>query len=88
MPASPFGMDNQFGRVAIVNSTPALGSACTGTSIVDFVGYGATSGCYEGLAPTANLSNVTNKLYADSLYSGHYVPGAGRVFQLTANIKF
>lgn len=36
----------------------------------------------------ANLSNVTNKLYADSLYSGHYVPGAGRVFQITASMKF
>ena len=36
----------------------------------------------------ANLSNVTNKLYADSLYSGHYVPGAGRVLQVTASVKF
>lgn len=36
----------------------------------------------------ANLSNVTNKLYADALYSGHYIPGAGRMFQLTAIAKF
>lgn len=36
----------------------------------------------------ANISNVTNKLYADSLYSGHYVPGAGRNTQLTLNVKF
>ncbi|MFN9728617.1 TonB-dependent receptor [Acidovorax sp.] len=36
----------------------------------------------------ANLSNVTNKLYADAVYSGHYVPGAGRVFQITASMKF
>ena len=36
----------------------------------------------------ANLSNVTNKLYADALYPGHYVPGAGRLFQLTASMKF
>ena len=43
---------------------------------------------FDKLTLKANLSNVTNKLYADSLYSGHYVPGAGRVFQLTANIKF
>lgn len=43
---------------------------------------------FERLTLKANLSNVTNKLYADSLYSGHYVPGAGRVFQVTANIKF
>ena len=36
----------------------------------------------------ANLSNVTNKLYADSIYSGHYVPGAGRILQVTASMKF
>lgn len=36
----------------------------------------------------ANLSNVTNKLYADALYSGHYIPGAGRLFQVTGTVKF
>ncbi len=36
----------------------------------------------------ANLSNVTNKLYGDSLYTTHYIPGAGRVFQLTGSWKF
>ena len=35
-----------------------------------------------------NVSNVTDKLFADSLYSGHYVPGAGRLTQLTLNVKF
>lgn len=43
---------------------------------------------FERLTLKGNLSNVTNKLYADALYSGHYIPGAGRVFQVTANIKF
>ncbi len=36
----------------------------------------------------ANVSNITNELYADQLYSGHYIPGAGRLFQLTGTIKF
>ena len=36
----------------------------------------------------ANLSNVANKLYADALYTGHYVPGAGRMAQVTLNVKF
>ncbi len=31
----------------------------------------------------ANVSNITNKLYAESLYRGHYIPGAGRLAQLT-----
>ncbi|UUZ71037.1 TonB-dependent receptor [Polaromonas sp. P1(28)-8] len=36
----------------------------------------------------ANLSNVSNKLYADALYSGHYISGAGRIFQVTGTVKF
>ena len=35
-----------------------------------------------------NVSNVTNKLYADALYRGHYVPGMARTIQLSANYKF
>lgn len=35
-----------------------------------------------------NISNLTNKLYADQLYSAHYVPGAGRLVQITASYKF
>lgn len=36
----------------------------------------------------ANMSNAANKLYADALYSGHYIPGAGRSTQVTLNVKF
>jgi catecholate siderophore receptor len=36
----------------------------------------------------ANLNNAGNVLYADSLYRGHYVPGAGRVWLLSLNAKF
>jgi len=36
----------------------------------------------------ANLSNVTNKLYADALYPGHYIPGAGRMLQVTGSYTF
>ncbi|MFM7025549.1 MAG: TonB-dependent receptor [Limnohabitans sp.] len=43
---------------------------------------------FDKLVLKANLSNVTNKLYADQLYPAHYVPGAGRMFQLTASMKF
>jgi len=35
-----------------------------------------------------NLSNFTNKLYADMLYRGHYIPGKGRTAQLTATYRF
>jgi catecholate siderophore receptor len=34
-----------------------------------------------------NILNVTNKLYADSLYTGHYVPGAARSVQLTMSAR-
>ncbi len=43
---------------------------------------------FDKLVLKANLTNVTNKLYADQLYSGHYVPGSGRMLQLTASMKF
>ena len=36
----------------------------------------------------ANLNNVANTLYADSLYRGHYVPGAGRLLYVGLNAKF
>ncbi len=36
----------------------------------------------------ANLSNVANKYFADSLYRGHYTPGAGRVLQVNMTARF
>ena len=36
----------------------------------------------------ANLSNLTNKLYGESLYRGHYIPGAGRMLQVALTAKF
>lgn len=42
----------------------------------------------KSFAVKANLTNVSNKLYADQLYSGHYIPGAGRMLQVTGSVKF
>ncbi len=36
----------------------------------------------------ANLVNVTDKLYAESLYTNHYIPGPGRMLQVTGKWKF
>jgi catecholate siderophore receptor len=35
-----------------------------------------------------NITNVTDKYYADSLYRGHYIPGAGRLVQVSLAAKF
>jgi catecholate siderophore receptor len=35
-----------------------------------------------------NLSNIADKLYADQLYRGHWVPGQERTLQLTTTVKF
>jgi catecholate siderophore receptor len=43
---------------------------------------------FDRLTLKANLTNVTNKLYADQLYPGHYIPGAGRLLMVTASLKF
>jgi catecholate siderophore receptor len=36
----------------------------------------------------ANVSNLTDKYYAESLYRGHYVPGAGRLVQVSLTARF
>ncbi|MFC7408284.1 TonB-dependent receptor [Hydrogenophaga atypica] len=43
---------------------------------------------FDKIVLKANLSNITNKLYADQLYPAHYIPGAGRMLQVTASFKF
>jgi catecholate siderophore receptor len=35
-----------------------------------------------------NVTNVTNRYYADSLYTGHYVPGAPRAVSGTLTVRF
>ena len=35
-----------------------------------------------------NVTNLTNKYYADALYTGHYIPGAPRSVQLTMTARF
>ena len=35
-----------------------------------------------------NVTNLSNKLYADSLYRGFYAPGAPRAVQLTLKTLF
>ncbi|MCA3004165.1 MAG: lamin tail domain-containing protein [Phycisphaerales bacterium] len=51
-------LDNQFGRLALVRTLTGLGQSCTASEIVDLVGYGASAACFEGVAPTENLSNL------------------------------
>jgi len=42
----------------------------------------------EAVAFKLNVTNVTNELYADSLYTGHYIPGLGRTVQVTMTARF
>ena len=42
----------------------------------------------ERVTAKLNVNNVTDELYADQLYRGHYVPGAARNVQLTITSKF
>ncbi|HRQ22648.1 MAG TPA: lamin tail domain-containing protein, partial [Anaerolineales bacterium] len=48
------------GKVALVNIATALSGTCpTGESIIDFVGYGTTASCFEGIGPAPAPSNTT-----------------------------
>lgn len=42
----------------------------------------------EAVAFKLNVANLTDRLYADALYTGHYIPGAGRSVQLTMTARF
>jgi uncharacterized repeat protein (TIGR01451 family) len=53
------------GKVALVSNqtTIASGTACpSGAAIVDFVGYGTGTNCFEGAGPTTTLTNTTAAL--------------------------
>ena len=60
-------MSGSNGKVALVSATTPLSGTCpTGTSVIDFVGYGSTASCYEGSGPTASTSNTTGVLRASN----------------------
>ena len=42
----------------------------------------------DAVALKLNVNNVTNKLYADTLYTGHYLPGAGRMLYLSVTVRY
>jgi catecholate siderophore receptor len=42
----------------------------------------------QNITVKANITNIADKLYAESLYRGHYVPGAGRLVQVGLTAKF
>ncbi len=42
----------------------------------------------ERFTVKANLNNIGNVLYGDSLYRGHYVPGTGRLLYVSLSAKF
>ena len=68
-----------------------LESSCddSAAAIVRLHGDGRAEVLAERLTVKANLINLTNKFYADSLYAnGHYIPGFGRTVYITGTLKF
>ncbi|MDB4900702.1 MAG: non-specific endonuclease, partial [Gemmatimonadetes bacterium] len=60
-------MSAMVGKVALVsNSTALSGTGCPpSATVVDFVGYGTGTNCFEGTGPTAALANTTAALRKD-----------------------
>ena len=51
------------GKVALVSNTTTLTGSCpTGGAIVDFVGYGTGTNCFEGSGPTPTISATVSAL--------------------------
>lgn len=60
-------MSGAAGKVALVNvnTVIASGTVCpSGSTIVDFVGFGTAANCFEGSGPTATLTNTTAAIRA------------------------
>ena len=58
-------MSATAGKIALLNNqtTITAGTTCpTGGTVVDLVGYGAGTNCFEGSGPTGTLSNTTAAL--------------------------
>lgn len=61
-------MSASAGKVALVNNSTTLPAvACpTGSGIVDFVGFGSGTNCFEGTGPTATLSSILAAIRANA----------------------
>lgn len=59
-------MSATAGKIAVRASTTVITVGCpvSGQGVVDFVGYGTGTDCFEGTGPTATLSNTTAALRA------------------------
>jgi predicted extracellular nuclease len=59
-------MSATAGKVVVVNNqtTITAGTACPSPGVIDLVGYGTGTNCFEGSGPTASLSNTTAALRA------------------------
>jgi predicted extracellular nuclease len=58
-------MASGAGKVVLLtnNTVITAGTSCpSGPAVVDLVGYGSTTNCFEGAGPTATLSNTTAAL--------------------------
>jgi uncharacterized protein len=60
-------MSATAGKVVLVstNTTITSGTSCPSVDVVDLVGYGAGTNCFEGGGPTGTLSNTTAALRND-----------------------
>ncbi|MBL8222507.1 MAG: endonuclease/exonuclease/phosphatase family protein, partial [Bryobacterales bacterium] len=61
-------MSATAGKVALVNNRTqiASGTTCPTAGVLDFVGFGTGTNCFEGPAPTALLSNTTAAVRKDN----------------------
>lgn len=60
---STLNLSGTAGKVALVSNTAVLTGTCpSGSSLVDFVGFGTAANCSEGTGPTKTLSNTLSAI--------------------------
>jgi catecholate siderophore receptor len=77
-----FGLNARSSQMPLNSTTVTVPRFVTGELMAEYTPW------RDRFTIKANLLNVTNERYGESLYTGHYIPGAGRMLQVTGSVRF
>lgn len=77
-----FGLNARSSQASAANLNVVVPGFVTGELMAEYTVF------QDKLILKVNLANVTNKVHAESVYNGHYIPGTGRALMVTGSYKF